>query len=596
MKIVIKPLLVLTALAIVLSSSVASAEFTTRLSAGKRFSVSASKCLLSVPRQRTSQVSLKCSKKGSVPRRASNIELKFGQTALIEAQACQLKVTFRSTAIVRFTCKANGATTAGVGTPTPTSTVLPFTSTGMYDGRCYLKGQDTGEVVNGTGYCSADGITYVNSAPANGIVSGVLYQQGFPYSGIYQGGLFSNGIKLTSSGSLDKETFQGAGFIGSNAGISADTTYSDPNAVLIQTDSKIVVAGHAWNSDEPVKTVIIRYLSDGTPDPSFGTGGSVVLPFGGFITSAFQFGGKLLLGTNDHILRLNTDGSFDTTFGQGGKLSLYGVGYYSSYERSIAMQTDGRIVVVGRTYVPLSPELPIVVGRFNTDGSVDTSFGTAGLVTINDSPDMYGVKMAIQPDGGILISRSGDIGGPVVSPTGIYRLNSNGSIDTSFGEQGKAVLPNGAFIRSITSQSDGGILARTGLSGNSIYRIQRSGALDAAFGTNGVAVVPGLPGERSSWIGSVTNQLDGKIVLSGSSQAVTGQGGVKSVGLIIRLTATGAVDASFGTNGAKAYDFANTNSNSILGLAVQSDGRIVGAAAAADVDGITKIFTFRLWS
>jgi uncharacterized delta-60 repeat protein len=593
MKIVIKPLLVLTALAIVLSTSIASAEFTTRLSAGMRFSVSASKCLLSVPRQRTSQVSLKCSKKGSVPRRASNIELKFGQTALIEAQACQLKVTSRSAAIVRVTCNANRTTTPGLGTPTPTSTVLPFTFTGMYDGRCYLKGQDTGEVVNGTGYSSADGITYINSAPANGTVSGVLYQQGFPYSGIYQGGLFSNGIKLTSSGSLDKETFQGTGFISSNAGISADTTYSDPSAVLIQSDSKIVVAGHAWNSDEPVKAVIIRYLSDGTPDPSFGTGGAIVFPFGGYITSAFQFGEKLLLGTEDHILRLNSDGSFDATFGQGGQLSLYGVGSYPSYVQSIAMQTDGRIVVVRRPYVPPSQEEPIVVGRFNTDGSMDTSFGTAGLVTINDSPDIYGVRMVIQPDGGVIISRSGYITGQGFD-SGLYRLNSDGSIDTSFGNQGKAVLPNTAGIRQISAQSDGGILVATGSFGRTIYRVKPSGVLDTDFGVGGVAVVPGLPGERSSTVGIGILQTDGKIILAGSSTALTAKG--ESVGLLVRLTASGALDTSFGNNGVKGYDFANSNYNGIMGVAVQSDGRLVGAASSIDVDGKMKIFTFRLWS
>ena len=471
----------------------------------------------------------------------------------------------------------------------------------MYDGRCYLKGQDTGEVVNGTGYCSADGITYTNSAPANGTVSGVLYQQGFPYNGIYQGGLFSNGIKLTSSGALDKETFQGTGFVSSNAGLSVDpqdispSHWTSPSKVLVQSDSRVVVVGEAWIYDE-VKPVIIRYLSDGTVDSSFGAGGSLVLPFGYPITSAFQFGEKLLLGTDDHILRLNSDGSFDVTFGQGGKASLASVGY-PAYERPMALQPDGRIVVVGRAWTPSKPELPIVVGRFNTDGSLDTSFGTAGLVTINDSPSMYGVRLATQPDGGIIISRSGYIAGQG-DDCGLYRLNSNGSIDTSFGDQGKAVLPNTPGIRQIATQSDGGILVSTGSFGKTIYRVKPSGVLDTDFGVSGVATVPGLPGERASWVHFGALQQDGKIILIGSSQTPTNKppSNIRSSGLIVRLTATGGIDTSFGTNGVKEYTFANSQFNSIGGIAMQDDGRIVGAAGAVDVDGRQKIFTFRVWS
>lgn len=581
----------LTAAAATLMSSVASADFTTRLSEGRRFSVSASQCQLSILKERTSQVLIKCSLTGVALRRSTNIELKRGQKALLESKSCKLKVTTRSPSLIRVACAGIRRTPSTQTTPSPI-VMLPFTANGMFEGRCYLDGKDTGEVESGTGYCSADGLTYVDRAPANGLVSGLLYQRGLAYSGIYQGGLYSNGAILTSSGSLDKETFQGTGFVSSNVGISADTPYTSPSKVLVQADSKIVVVGHAFNDDGGVKPVIIRYVSDGTLDPSFGTGGAVILPYGDPITSVFQFGEKILLGTTNHIVRLNSDGSSDITFGQGGQVDLSSVGYLA-YERYMAFYADGRIVVAGRA---LNPGVPIVVGRFNTDGSIDTSFGTTGLVTINDSPDMYGVRIATQQDGGIIISRSGDISGPVVSQDQLYRLNSNGSIDTSFGDQGKAGLPNTSGIAQIATQSNGGILVVTGSQGKSIYRVKPTGGLDTDFGISGVAVLPGLPSERSSGFGIGTLQTDGKILLNGYSEAVTNQGSIKSVGLIVRLTATGGLDNSFGTNGIKEYNFVSTGYNGVASLSVQNDGRIVGAAGAMDVDGRFKIFTFRLWS
>jgi uncharacterized delta-60 repeat protein len=440
---------------------------------------------------------------------------------------------------------------------------------------------------------------YVDGYPANGFVNGALYQKGLLYSGVYRGGLYSQGVKLTSGGDLDKQTFQGTGFTRSNVGFGPTIATVDPTKVLVQDDSKIVVAGFAMDRDAAGNALILRYLQDGTPDLGFGTNGVVLLPPGEPITSAFQFGDKLLFGTNSQIIRLNSDGSFDASFGNNGELSLSGVGYLA-YNRSIALQTDGRIVVVGRPFDPLKRDtLLIVVGRFNVDGSVDTSFGTAGRVIIDDSPDMYGVSVATQSDNKILISRSGSLyREQVPAQDGIYRLNYDGSIDTSFGDRGKAVIPNAVGITSITSQPRGGVIVAFS---DAIYRLTASGAVDSDFGVGGVATLPGLPGEYWKTIGrnAPALQEDGAILFGGTSQSRTTSAGreiVKDVGYVVRLAANGEVDIGFGSGGTKSFDFVQTGINYISVIEVQRDGRIVGAASVVDVDSRQKIFIFRLWS
>lgn len=597
MKLMTRVIVVAAAATAALTSSLASADYRTRLTPGKSFSVSASQCRLSILRDRPNRVSIKCSRRGYVPKRSSRIELTFGQKVLLGSKSCALKVFYRSSSLVRVACPSVKQTPPAEATPS-TITTLPFLSNGVFGGRCYLNGQDTGEVVDGSGYCSANGLRYVAGSPANGFVNGALYQKGVSFNGVYPGGFYSEGIKLTSSGDLDKETFQGKGFTRSNVGLAPDIASVDPTKIVIQKDSRIVVVGFAMDADGQGNPVILRFLPDGSPDTTFGTGGAVLLPRGYAVTSAFEFGGKLVFGANDRIIRLNSDGTVDTSFGRGGEASLADVGHLA-YTRSVALQTDGKMVVVGRILDPLNrTALPIVVTRFKSDGSTDTTFATAGRVIIDDSADMDGVGITAQSDNKILISRSGDLfQKPTPSQDGIYRLNPDGTPDTSFGVNGKAVIPNAVGITSITSQKNGGVVVAFR---DTIYRLTASGTVDSDFGIGGVSVLPGLPGEYWKWIGSSAPALqeDGGILFGGTSESRSWSGGreiIKQVGYIVRLTSTGAVDMTFGSTGTKSFDFVQTGATYIHLLAVQGDGRIVGAASAVDVDTRQKIFVFRLW-
>jgi uncharacterized delta-60 repeat protein len=466
----------------------------------------------------------------------------------------------------------------------------------VVNGACYVAGVDTGELVNGTGFCSADGLLYVAGAPANGVVNGVLYQQGVAYNGIYQGGLYTNGVKVSLDGALDKETFQGTGFTKSEVGITSNTEWLAPTTVLIQSDSKIVVVGHAY-SDYDGNRVILRYLEDGTPDASFGTAGAVVLPGANWIVGAFQYGEKLILATSQVIFRLNADGSPDRGFGQNGQVNLDAVGEFR-YDRRIALQPDGRIIVAGlESNTQIQGGLQLALGRFDTDGLLDNSFGTAGIVNMHDLVAMDSLTAATQTDGKILISYAQQTSpGSRESHGTIYRFNHDGSVDTSFGDQGKVTPAGAPGFHWITSQPYGGVLAALY---NTVYRFNSKGELDLSFGDAGVVTLPGAPDGLWGGSGSAVVQQDGKILVNGYTRndvIVNGNLAVKSFTSIVRLKPDGKVDDSFGTNGIQHLSFLGSRYNSTAALAIQSDGRIVGVASFVDVDGKEKIVTFRLWS
>src|ERR1051325_6151623 len=167
---------------------------------------------------------------------------------------------------------------------------------------------------------------------------------------------------------------------------------STANAVALQPDGKIIVAGDEgkdvrFNYDETTNFALARHNADGSLDTSFGTGGKVRTGFGfhsGAMGLVIQADQKLVAagyisdsaGSNAvALVRYNTDGSLDTSFGTGGVVRSSTVG---DVAYAIALQADQKIVVAGRPQA--------VVARYNTDGSLDTTFGSGGRAIRNTSP------------------------------------------------------------------------------------------------------------------------------------------------------------------------------------------------------------------
>ncbi len=299
-------------------------------------------------------------------------------------------------------------------------------------------------------------------------------------------------------------------------------------ALTLQADGKIVVAGR---TNSPRDFAVARYNTDGTLDNSFGNGGVVVTPIGnsssdGVSAVTIQSDGKIVAAgfTNDGInidvalARYNPNGTLDTSFGTNGIVITPAL-----YEaRAVAIQSDGKIVAAGTFFINGS-NTDFALARYNTDGTLDTSFGTGGIVTTsfgNGQDDAY--DLAIQSDGKIVAA-----GYSVISlfdtDFALARYNPNGSLDTSFGIGGKLTTPVGSSFdnaEGVIVQPNGKIVA-VGFSFNgtnrdfSLVRYNPNGSLDSSFGIGGKVITPFGNGDDYAHAAAI--QSDGKIVAVGQS-------------------------------------------------------------------------------
>ena len=349
-------------------------------------------------------------------------------------------------------------------------------------------------------------------------------------------------------------------------------------AIAIQPDGKIVAAGEIGNT-----FAVARYNADGTPDSTFGSGGRVITAFGsgGSIATAIaiQSDGKIVAaGANYYgfyeddpppnydffLARYNTDGSLDSTFGTGGKVTTT----FSSANigaSDLAIQPDGKIVVV-------SSSAGFLLVRYNINGSLDNSFGTGGMVSTNFGNNDFAYAVAFQSDGKIVAAGSDN--NSLTSNFALARYNTDGSLDASFGTSGKVITPSGSAY-DIAIQSDGKIVAvgysSTGTSlGFALVRYNTDGSLDSTFGAGGKVITT-----FSNGIGFVKNrvtiQSDGKIVVVGSSN---GDNGTISGFTLVKYNADGSLDSTFGSGG-KVITRIGELYNYATAAAIQSDGKIV---------------------
>ncbi|MBL8817580.1 MAG: hypothetical protein JNL58_16260 [Planctomyces sp.] len=218
-----------------------------------------------------------------------------------------------------------------------------------------------------------------------------------------------------------------------------------PEAVVVQSDGKIVIAGTGYNGPQ-FDFVMARLNSNGTLDSTFGSGGKVLVDMGpGSYNEiwdlALQGDGKILAGgnlsnngTNLTVTRYNSDGSIDTSFGVMGTAEI-NTSRGSDRGHGIVVQSDGRIVLTGGTFGG-NDSSTVTLVRLTTTGSIDTGFGVGGIVQTN-LPGWYeqGSEIALQPDGRLLVI--GRVSDPNVFPPQyhpvVLRYQVNGSLDTTFG-------------------------------------------------------------------------------------------------------------------------------------------------------------------
>jgi uncharacterized delta-60 repeat protein len=374
---------------------------------------------------------------------------------------------------------------------------------------------------NGSGYVYISGDNYGQSLAIQS--NGKILLGGYCYNNSSGNRNFCI-ARFNSNGTLDTSNFSYPyGYILQPIGLSGDYGQS----LAIQPDGKILLGGKCYNRSNS-DFCIARFNSNGTLDTSFGSSGRIIEPIGSSddegYSLAIQPDGKILLGGycyngSDYdfcIARFNSNGTLDTTFGFSGKV-IQPIGSFGDYGQSLAIQSNGKILLGG--YCKIGSNDDFCIARFNSDGTLDTTFGFSGKVIqpIGSSND-FGRSLVIQPDGKILL------GGYCAGDFCIARFDSNGTLDTSFGSSGKVIQPIGSSDdagQSLAIQPDGKILLggycfiNTSNYDFCIARFNFDGTLDTSFGTSG-KVIQHIGSYYDYCYGqSLAIQPDGKILLGG---------------------------------------------------------------------------------
>lgn len=374
--------------------------------------------------------------------------------------------------------------------------------------------------------------------------------------------------------------------------------YDSADAVAVQPDGKLVVAGRAdMGPGRYDDFALLRYNPDGSLDTGFGSGGTVVTDIRGYQEFATDVAvlsdGKLLVaGTTMYdavLVRYNPNGTLDTTFGGGtGKVitALPGQGYV--YD--MAVQADGKVLVAG--YAQNGTYNQMALFRYTAAGVLDATFGTGGKVfTQVGSLDSFATAVAVQADGKVVAAGFMYVGTQSDWDFTLVRYNADGSLDTGFGTGGKAVTSFGTSQDSpgsVAVLADGKILVG-GHAGSrmALARYNPNGSLDTAFGTGGKTSLYGNGG-WAFWGGTLALQADGRILLAGEIY-----NGSDDDAAVVRFSAGGALDPSFGSGGQTLLTFGSGNDYA-GGLAVQPDGRIVMAGGSITGSGNMGIALARL--
>ena len=370
-------------------------------------------------------------------------------------------------------------------------------------------------------------------------------------------------------GSLDL-TFAGTGY---RYDLPTNPEFCTGIRAAVQPDGKIVAVAYVLLTS----FTLVRYNPDGSRDTSFGTDGSVVYSGPALLPQdmVLQPDGKIVVvgrgqgSTHIGVVRYNPDGSLDTSFdGEGTVTTMIPNG--TSSAAAVAMQQDGKIVITGYAYHSGEFRYYFALVRYNTNGSLDTSFDGDGIVTTLNLSAYYGSSVAIQPDGKIVTGGTSDSSGAGVFT--LARYNSNGSIDTTFDGDGIVNTPmlptGGGVVSSIVLLADGRIVAggRNEDYDFAVVRYNSDGSLDPSFDNDGMAITPILSGD--DYLNQIVVQSDGKIVAAGRAD-----NGTNNDLVLVRYNTDGSLDSNYAAGGKAVFDLGI--SEGVNGITLDGTGKAI---------------------
>jgi uncharacterized delta-60 repeat protein len=368
--------------------------------------------------------------------------------------------------------------------------------------------------------------------------------------------------------------------------------------VAVQPDGKIVAVG---TPQESQGFSVARLLPNGSPDPSWGEGGVVTTPLGKFAEAldvAVQPDGKIVVvgeapgaKNNDFaIVRYLSNGKLDPSFGEGG-IVILPVGEFADQARVVAIGPGGRIAVVGISDLASSRDA-VGVAMLESNGNPEAAFAGDGttVVQTESGEDDRGEGVDFQSEGKIVIADS--TGAGIGDGFTLIRLGLDGKPDSSFGGDGVVETPipgeggvEEGRISDVLVQPDGKIVGggygvdSVGVTAETVIKFElvrylANGELDPSFGSGGMVGVR-LP-SNYSFGRKLALDASGKLILGGTYDANPAPLEEDEAPALMRFNPNGSLDPSFGSGGIVVGTLgAGIEEESIEGLALQPDGKIV---------------------
>lgn len=355
---------------------------------------------------------------------------------------------------------------------------------------------NSGSVVNGMAIDGTGNIVVAGNTIINSVTSLLLAR--YSSAGVFDNSFGNNGVVTYLSG-----------------------PQSNASAVAIDSSGNIVVAGNDGSNN----IILLRYTTAGILDTSFGSGGVATLAIGdGSSTAAMVIdandkivvaGNSVINGiVNLFIARFNSDGTLDTSFGtSSGYTTITSNNSYSG--TSLAIDLNAKLVVVGSVSTNNGSDFLIV--RFDTNGQLDTSFNTTGVVTTNINGNNQSNALSVVIDSFNRIVASGSTINNNNNTDVVVRYNNDGSLDTAFGVNSDGIVTNsiGTNSKILASLIDlNGNIFTGGFSDNNfaVARYTVNGSLDTTFGQDGIVLTTINAGSQ---INAVALQADGRAVAGG---------------------------------------------------------------------------------
>lgn len=309
---------------------------------------------------------------------------------------------------------------------------------------------------------------------------------------------------------------------------------SSISTMLLQPDGKIVIKAVI-----EAESKLMRIFQDGTFDNSFGNGG--IQDIEGGYAIGLQSTGKIIVqsqyfdGYNNmySFSRRNTDGSLDTTFGVNGTQVTDVTTYRFDLCFTIKIDALDRILAAGASYNNGDDYHPVIT-RFNENGSLDTSFANNGtlITTFGPNSNLGEVNDIALFNESILLGGNyqyqGGTGGFGGIKPAVAKLNNDGTMDHSFGRQGRVIMNTyynaNDRLRSIAVQRDGKILLGGGASFPYPYsqtdffvsKLNEDGSIYSPFGQNGIFIIR-FNGSDFNYVTDVALLPDNKVMVFGNT-------------------------------------------------------------------------------